>query len=150
MSVLTDPNSIVVAILGARMHYAVPHVLMREGLLARFYPDLYISEEGSVNELIRLLEVLPVRALKQISGRTSSELPDSRVRANNWLGFQYALSRRLKHDPDQLDQVFSTFGSRFARWVAGDDLSGIQAVYALNSELWNYFKRRSYKIPAAS
>ena len=127
--------------MGARMHYAVPIVLMRQGLLARFYTDLFLPQEGFGKTIKTLLEKFTIRELQQVLGRSSNDLPANRVRANNLLGFQYALSRKLNSNQDQLDQVYSKYSSRFAAWVANDILEDIKTVYAINSTALELFHK---------
>ncbi len=45
--------TIAVAMLGARLHYAVPRILHRAGLLARLFTDFHAG--GRLSRLLRLL-----------------------------------------------------------------------------------------------
>lgn len=134
-------SSVLVAILGARMHYAVPIVLMRHGMLARFYTDLYLSQVGSGKAIKTLFAKFNIRELQQLLGRSSNDLPTDKVRANNLLGLRYALARKLSSDQDHLDSIFSNFSSKFAAWVANDNLDDVQAIYAINSAALELFQK---------
>ena len=53
---MTNPDKFIVAMLGARMHYAVPRILDKAGRLERFFTD-FSARHGWP----RLLEFFPKR-----------------------------------------------------------------------------------------
>ena len=48
---------ILVAQLGARMHYAVPRILEAQGLLSHFYTDTLVSNKGMLFDIFIDLSV---------------------------------------------------------------------------------------------
>ncbi len=126
--------------MGARMHYAVPRVLMHSNMLAKFYTDFYFFQGGSGQAFDKFIKILPGRIGNRISSRRSHELPDSLIRANQWLGVEYAIARQLVRNQTRLDKVLSAYNSRFAEWVGKGDLEGIDTIYAVNGAALELFE----------
>ena len=81
--------SVVVAQLGARMHYAVPRLLERAGLLERFYTDICAAKDWP-----RLLRLIPPAlrpgGVQRLLGRDPREIPARRITSFTRFGFEYA------------------------------------------------------------
>ncbi len=122
----------VVARLGAYMHYAVPRMLYKAGLLARFYTDFYA---GAVTRGVMSLLPQPWRSslINQALGRYAPELPVELVRSYPVLGLEYAVAQRLFRHPDAQAKLFLQTGDRFGRAVARDGFAGAGGVYCFNT-----------------
>ena len=122
----------VVARLGAAMHYAVPRILHEEGLLERFYTDLYATQGWP-----RLLSCVPEQSrpagLRRLLGRVAPDLPLDRIRSYPTLGLNYYLRRARAADWEGLSAVYLWAGSEFGRRVARDGFGYAGAVYTFNS-----------------
>lgn len=131
--------AISVAQLGARMHYAVPAILQRAGLLDRFYTDLFLPEGG----LTRLLRNGRMHRLAgQISGRSCSSLSFAKVRTNPLLALEYWHRVRKSRRKNDAEAAFAWAGRAFPKWVSRRlDLTVHQpkAVYAFNTAAQEVF-----------
>jgi glycosyltransferase involved in cell wall biosynthesis len=85
---------VIVAQLGARMHYAVPAILHRAGMLAHFYTDAYVGPGSAWYLPARAARLLPEAwrpaPLKRLLDRREDSLPPEKVTAFNLLGLAYA------------------------------------------------------------
>ena len=84
--------SIVVAQVGARMHYAVPRNFFKAGRLKRLYTDCYVSHDNWLYSALRV--VLPAQWLGKIE-RYHANIPGKMVRCDNYKGLinKYALTK---------------------------------------------------------
>jgi hypothetical protein len=93
MSTTTLPQ-VVVAQLTARMHYAVPALLHRAGMLAHFYTDAYVGPGSAWSLPARATRLLPEACrpaqLSRLLDRQEDSLPPEKVTAFNLLGLAYA------------------------------------------------------------
>jgi glycosyltransferase involved in cell wall biosynthesis len=121
-----------VAMLGARMHYAVPRMLHKSGLLARFYTDIC-----AVKGWPRLARALPSRwqptALRRLLGRVPVGLPARQIRAFSRFGFQYARRRAFARTPGEHTEVHLWAGKRFCNLIIQEGLENARGVYTYNT-----------------
>jgi glycosyltransferase involved in cell wall biosynthesis len=114
-------TQIVVAQLGARMHYAVPVLLHQAGMLSHFFTDAYVGRGSLWQKLPRMAEWLPARyrpaGLQRLLGRRENGLPPEKVKAFNLFGLAYALAQKWAKTGDSLEQVYREYGRRFAEMV---------------------------------
>lgn len=102
---LPEP-SVIVTMLGARQHYAVPRLLHREGLLAALITDFYASNVG-LRALMRVSARMPVlgEAFAGASGRYHPDLVNARVVANQSLGLGLFLRRQRARKRSELQYI---------------------------------------------
>lgn len=116
-----NPPQIVVAQLGARMHYAVPLLLHQAGMLAHFFTDAYVGRGSAWHGLSRMAEWVPVgvrpAGLERLLSRRANGLPSEKVTAFNLFGLAYFLAQWWAKRGDSLDQVYQEFGLGFAEMV---------------------------------
>lgn len=55
----TTPSQVIVAQLGARMHYAVPALLHHAGMPAHFYTDSYVGRGSACHLPTKAARLLP-------------------------------------------------------------------------------------------
>jgi glycosyltransferase involved in cell wall biosynthesis len=112
---------IIVTQLGARMHYAVPALLHRAGMLGHFYTDAYVGAGSSWHYLAQLARLIPSSwhpaALRRLLNRREDELPGEKVTAFNLLGYRYARALQKTGDPNELFAIHKKFGDLFCREV---------------------------------
>lgn len=126
---MTDA-SVMVAQIGARMHYAVPEIMARNGLLHSFHTDIVspVRRTGTVPPLLRNSPLV-----RRYIGRTISD--DLRKRtiqhrlAGIWYGYRLKRARTLQARLAIFESIARTFG----RQVARSDMTGASAVYAYTS-----------------
>ena len=135
-----------VAILGARMHYAVPSVLAKAGLLGTFFTDTYLGNKPSLR---RLLKRLPARALpsylRRLRGREAQDLEPGKVVSFDTLGLKSAWLRRRVRSQAELFKLHAATAREFCERVVSCGISGASAVYTLNAaslEIFQEAKRR--------
>lgn len=125
---------IIVSQLGARMHYAVPVLLQRAGMLAHFFTDVYVGRGSSWHALALAAHILPAAwrppALKRLLSRRVDGLPPEKVTAFNMLGLCYALAQKRAGDLEELERVFLEYGRRFCDLILREPLNRAEAIYA--------------------
>ena len=85
---------VIVAMLGARMHYAVPRFLQEAGLLDRFYTDNYVGNKPWLEAILRKVpERISPSGLLRLRGRRDHVLPPAKVISFDKLGLWYAWRR---------------------------------------------------------
>jgi glycosyltransferase involved in cell wall biosynthesis len=113
------------------MHYAVPRIVERAGLLARLFTDLY-----SAGPLLHVLRRLSARSHATAAARLaarSAGIPPARVRAFHAFGLRYAWRRRRARSPDETCRVNLWAGDRFGDLVARELPAECRAIYGFNS-----------------
>ena len=108
--------SVVVAQLGARMHYAVPRLLERAGLLERLYTDICAAKGWP-----RLLRLIPPAlrpgSVQRLLGRDPKDIPARRITAFTTFGFDYARRNSRARTTDERNAAFLWSGQEFGRLV---------------------------------
>jgi glycosyltransferase involved in cell wall biosynthesis len=124
--------SIVVAQLGARMHYAVPRILHRTGLLERLYIDVCATKGWP-----RLLQLLPARLrpvrLRRLMNRVPVGISARQITAFTGFGVEYARRIARAQNTDERNAAFLWSGREFGRRVIGRGFGKAGAVYVFNS-----------------
>jgi glycosyltransferase involved in cell wall biosynthesis len=124
---------VIVAQLGARMHYAVPVILHRAGMLAHFYTDAYTGPGSAWHLPARCLRRLPDRwqpnRLRRLLARQAPELPAQKVTAFNLLGLAYAQALQRAKTIDEKIKIYISYGHRFGEKVISNHFFGSQYVY---------------------
>jgi glycosyltransferase involved in cell wall biosynthesis len=136
MSLAPRPQ-IIVAQLGARMHYAVPALLHRAGMLRHFYTDAYVVPGSALDLLGGIVSWLPGKwqpgTLKRLLARREDGIPPDHLTAFNYFGFSYAWALRRARDAAARERVFLAYGRRFGDLVARRDFRGADCLYAFQS-----------------
>lgn len=127
-----QPRDFVVAMLGARMHYAVPRIWHAAGRLMHMFTDLCLLKGAP-----RALNILP-RKLLPSAGRRMVErvprgVPPEMITAFTGFGLRYALRVARAGSPDELTRAFLWGGQEFCRLVLRSWPPGAQALFAYNS-----------------
>jgi len=124
--------SIVVAQLGARMHYAVPRILDRAGLLEHFYTDICANKGWP-----RWLSLLPRRLrptrVQRLLSRVPEGIPASRITAFTDFGLEYVRRFTRAKTMDERNAAFLWSGREFCRQVIAKGFGNAKAVYVFNS-----------------
>jgi glycosyltransferase involved in cell wall biosynthesis len=138
-----------VAMLGARMHFAVPGILANEGLLHTFYTDTYL---GNKTLLQRMLELVPEGArpklLRQLSLRSGERIPPGQVVSFDLLGLWYLLKRRRDLAPSERAMLFAKVNRLFGNRVVRKGFNGADIVWGFNGaslEIFQHARSRGIK-----
>jgi len=140
----SDRPRVIVAQLGARLHYAVPRILEQSGLLDTLYTDLYAGAgwPGRVNRCFPdFMRVGPVR---RMFGR-SVDLPPERVRQFPVFGLLRQFRKIGRNTPSGTRQVQLSANRRFGTLVASQQWGNATAVYVYNGaglEILNQARNR--------
>jgi glycosyltransferase involved in cell wall biosynthesis len=133
MTMPTKPK-VAVAMLGARMHYAVPRILNDAGLLERFFTDSYVGNKPVLEHALAALPAgLRSTATRRLAGRHETSIPGTLVTSFDWLGFRYALARRRARDGGARADVYERFNMRFNHAVLRHGLGQADTVWGFNT-----------------
>ena len=129
-----------VAMLGARMHFAVPSILADAGLLHTFYTDTYLGNKAWLRSLINLPpERLKPEVLRRMSGRVADRVPPHRIVSFDLLGLSYFLKRRQALTSADLAELFGQVNARFGNSVIGAGLSDTKSIFGFNGAALEIF-----------
>jgi glycosyltransferase involved in cell wall biosynthesis len=140
-----NQHKIVVAHMGARMHYAVPAIFNQCGYLRRFYTDIY---SGKFN-FIRLA-AKQISFTRKFSDRSSNLLSNKLITHFPLFGLNYAHKlRRVKNAEERLS-VYAWAGKEFNRkilqHIRWDDIEAIYGYNTASLELFQAAKNRGVKL----
>jgi glycosyltransferase involved in cell wall biosynthesis len=125
---------VVVAHLGARRHYAVPVILLKAGMLAHFYTDLYAGEGWP-----KLLNWIPTRlclpAMRKLRARSANGDSVFSSKLTTFATLALGYYRRLKHARTSSHRTEAYFwaGDEFARRIVRCDDGKANVLYAVTS-----------------
>jgi glycosyltransferase involved in cell wall biosynthesis len=121
-----------VALLGARMHYAVPRILYQASLLEQLYTDIC-----AVKGWPKLLNLIPQSvqpsSIKRLLGRIPEDIPLEKITTFNSFGFEYAQKLRKARSPSETTQAFLWAGETFCKLVLQEGLSPASGIYTFNT-----------------
>lgn len=130
-----SPLKFAVLQIGARMHYAVPAIFQRAGMLRAFYTDA-VGDVGIVNTMNRLIpENVRSKPLRRLFGRRLPEnVPREAVVSAPGRALAHAALSRLPRGKALGD--FTSPGQWLQRTIVREDFRGANALYCLdNSDL---------------
>jgi glycosyltransferase involved in cell wall biosynthesis len=100
---------------GARLHYALPLALQREGLLEVVFTTWYTAPGSAEDVIARLVRRVAPALGRRVAGRRHPDLDATRVRSNRWLVLRQRLSRRRFPSPEA---YFRHCAELEARWIS--------------------------------
>lgn len=144
---LQNPHFLVsVAMLGSRMHYAVPIILERDRLLNTFYTDFYV---GNKPWLKRLFRILPMNrcptTLQRLYGRTADDIPPDKVVSFDIFGMWYWWKSRGIRSYKDMITLYAEANRTFGEHVIKHSLYRATAVYGFNGaslEIFRFAKQK--------
>jgi hypothetical protein len=140
MSPAQLPTRVLVSMLGARMHYAVPRLLYEAGLLCRLHTDSYIGGKPLLEGALRLLPRRSrPRAVQRWLGRKEDNLPPNLVCSSELLGLWYVIARGRARSVSDLNSVYRLAAQRLTDRVLRTGLKDADAVWAFNNEALELF-----------
>jgi glycosyltransferase involved in cell wall biosynthesis len=122
---------VIVAQLGARMHYAVPAILQRSGMLERFYTDICAPR------LPKTLQTMASRygpaSFRRWLGRVPVDIPEEKITSFGAMGLEYNWRFRRGVSRGSATAAFLWAGEQFCRRIIRRGLGNANCVYAFNS-----------------
>ncbi len=126
-------SKFLVAQLGARMHYAVPHILQEAGMLTMLHTDI-CGVKGWPAILRQLVPTgLQPKGLQRLLGRVPNGVPPAKIRAYSSFGWEYAKRRQASRSLTETMAVHLWAGETFNRLIIKHGIGEAAAVYAFNS-----------------
>ncbi|MEA5620804.1 glycosyltransferase family 4 protein [Cronbergia sp. UHCC 0137] len=126
------PQKWLVALLGARMHYAVPRILHQAGLLEHLYTDI-CAIKGWTKILHTIPQYLQPSSIKRLLGRIPEGIPSERITAFNRFGFDYAQKLRQARSSSETTQAFLWAGQNFCKLILEQGLVKASGIYTFNT-----------------
>jgi len=138
---------ILVAQLGARMHYAVPEIFHRNKCLGMFCTDIYAGQGWPSILKYFSVKFLP-KSIRRLRGRLINFVPKNKIIHFPVFGLSYAYKKSKIRSEEDGAAVHISFGSRFNKKIIDSIIDDIDAVYGFNSaslELFEFAKMNSIK-----
>ena len=121
-----------VALLGARMHYAVPRLLASEAMLIDFYTDICASKGWP-----RVLALVPAArlptALRRLAARKPKDIPVGQITAFTRFGLEYQWRRATAQSASAMTTVHLWAGARFCKLILEHHPDQNADLYCFNS-----------------
>jgi glycosyltransferase involved in cell wall biosynthesis len=113
------------------MHYAVPRILHRAGVLEHLYTDI-LSNSKISSLLLKLPLFADTDFIKRLSGRSVPEIPSDKITAFEVFGYKYAIKLKLaRNDADRL-KIFQWAEKEFSAQIIESGFSGNDYLYTFN------------------
>lgn len=126
------PRGFAVCQLGARMHYAVPRLLQRAGLLARFFTDI-CAQSGWPRALALFPRGWQPAAVRRLTGRVVPEVPAKKITAFTNFGLEYSRRRSASKNADEMDAAYLWGGQKFCELIIASGFESASGVYVFNT-----------------
>ena len=128
-----------VAMLGARMNYAVPRILHAAGMLDRFYTD-FSAGSGWGRVLRAWPRGLRPAGVRRLLGRSPDGIPADMITAFNGFGLSYAARLRGVRWGGAPSETYLWAGQKFCNLIIQRGLGAAAGVYAFNSAALEVFR----------
>lgn len=133
--------TIAVAMLGSRMHYAVPRILHGNGQLHTFFTDAYLRTSLMQSSMRCLSGVRAApRILKMFSGRYHDELKGAPIIAFNAFGLHWGVRRRRLQNLAEKSKLNISTASRFSKLIDRRTNYGFDMIYGFKGAALEIFK----------
>lgn len=130
-----------VAMLGARMHYAVPRLLHEAGLLDSFFTDSYIGNKPWLEMGLRAMPAaIRPHAVDSWLGRKDDVIPPEKVTSFERLGIWYGRARQRARGVVAMSEVYLEAALRFNRHILSIGLGDAQVVWGFNGAALELFQ----------
>ena len=122
----------IVALMGARMHYAVPRILHEQGVLQHFYADICASV-GWPRALQYIPKDLLPSGLRRLAARVPAGIPRSLVTAFTQFGLDYQRRRHAARSVSEMTAVHLWAGQTFNRLILEAEPPQNTSLFCFNS-----------------
>ncbi|MEO1392662.1 MAG: glycosyltransferase family 4 protein [Cyanobacteria bacterium J06634_5] len=129
---MKNTTHVLVAQMGARMHYAVPRILNRFDCLEQLFTDACASK--GLSQALRFLpEELNLKSVKKLLGRSPEGISPSSITAFTIFGYEYAWRRRHAKSIGEMTAVHLWAGKKFNQLIIRQGFGSATTVYGYNS-----------------
>ena len=125
-------SGFIVALMGARMHYAIPRLLYEHSLLAHFYTDI-CATKGTLRVLPHVPKLFLPEAAQRLAARIVPGVPPRLITAFTRFGLEYQRRRALACSPEVMTGVHIWAGEQFCRLILDNQSSRAAGLYCFNS-----------------
>ena len=141
-------SNIIVAQLGARMHYAIPEILHTNNLLHTFYSDLYLNK--STHYLLKYLNnIYSSDPVNKLLGRRNEALEGANIDSFDLSGIKYVFQAKRTKNPQQYVHQCNFMAKDFNKKVLNKGFGNADTLYVFNTaglELIKYAKILGMKV----
>lgn len=135
------PGKVAVAMLGARMHYAVPAILNDLGLLERLYTDSYIGNKAWLKTTLQTVpKAFGGDDVARFLGREDRRIPGNRVTSFDMFGISYAFARRRARSNAELSGIFADYAARFNAKILSHGFGEASSIWGFNTASAEIFR----------
>jgi len=130
---IPPPQRILLAMLGARLHYMTPRTLAEAGVLESFHTDI-CAAKGSGRLMASLIPAgVGPRGLRRLRGRIPDGIPTERIHTHELLGWKYALRRTRPLTARQAAELHLAVGKKFCNRVIQSGFGAADSVFVYNT-----------------
>ena len=141
-------SKIIVAQLGARMHYAIPEILHKNNFLHTFFSDLYLNK--STHHLLNQVnKIYPLHSLNRLLGRRNEALMGANIDSFNASGIRYSFQAKLAKNPQQYIRQCNLMAKDFNQKILSSGFGDADTLYVFNTaglELIHHAKTLGIKV----
>ena len=131
-SMRRPPRRMLVAQIGARMHYAIPRIFNEAGILGSFHTDV-VSNKGWPGVVGRLIpSPLRMAAIKRLLARVPHGVPIDLIRTENDLGIKFAMQFRKAKNATEQTAAHLWAGKAFCQRVVNAGMESFDGVYVFS------------------
>lgn len=128
------PRRVLVAQIGARMHYAVPRIFHDAGALGALHTDI-CAVKGWPSLCNRVIpNALRTPGMKRLFSRVPRGVPTRLIRTENDIGLSFALQLRRAAGATDETRIHLAAAERFCRRVVARGLDEFDCVYVFTSD----------------
>lgn len=129
-----SPKRMLVAQIGARMHYAVPRILEQAGILGALHTDV-VATKGWPAVVARCIPgSRNIAGVRRLLGRVPRGVPSHKILTENLLGVQFAVRNQYCATATQSCKVHLATTREFGRRVVRSGMAGYDSVYVFSSD----------------
>lgn len=125
------PSRIVVAMMGARRHYAIPRMLYQAGRLEHFYTDI-CAVQGFPTLLAHVPKQWQPKALQRFAGRIPIDVPFEKITSYPCFGLLNAFKLSRATTLNERLSVFTWAGKRFNHLIEASGFRCGDAIYTFD------------------
>jgi len=128
------PRRMLVAQIGARMHYAIPRIFYEAGILGAFHTDV-ISTKGWPGIVGRLIPPsMRAAAIKRLLARVPHGVPTNLIRTENDIGIKFAMKLRAAKNATEETGIQLWAGKNFCERVVRRGMESFDGVYVFSAD----------------
>ena len=128
-----------VAILGARMHYAVPKILAKNNLLHKMYTDFFIGNKTLFLKVISMINSKS-KLFKSAQGRSINGINNNKIVSFDLLGlYKKYLSTKLNNASEHANLIIM-ISKKFNQKMSKYNFNNVNAIYGFNVSSMEIFQ----------